>query len=193
MASIPVRCPPVTVCDTALGIAGALYRIYASGQSSLSSDQRRTLTGLRFISRVGPFPPANPSARTTAQQPRTAGPPPILAGVATDRSGHIYVADERTNRLFVLSPDLTLLAVWRVPRPSGPADVHLTGVAVDRHGRIQIGDMGTDSVHELSSTGHEMAILGTPGTGPGQFRGPNGIAIGARGNMFVADGYNHRV
>jgi hypothetical protein len=40
---------------------GALYSILAPG-SQLASDQSRALASLRFIPRVGPFPPANPAA-----------------------------------------------------------------------------------------------------------------------------------
>jgi hypothetical protein len=40
---------------------GALYSIVAAG-ATLAPDQRKALASLRFIPRVGPFPPANPTA-----------------------------------------------------------------------------------------------------------------------------------
>src|ERR1044071_8531345 len=34
---------------------------------------------------------------------------------------------------------------------------------------------------------------GSPGSGSGQFDNPNGIAIDAAGDVYVADTYNHRI
>lgn len=51
---------PQLLVAIVLAHAGALYRIISPGQSSLAADQRRGLAGLRFIPRVGRFPPANP-------------------------------------------------------------------------------------------------------------------------------------
>jgi DNA-binding beta-propeller fold protein YncE len=187
---------PQLLVEIVLAHAGVLYHILAPGQSSLAPDQRSALASLRFIRRVGPFPSANPPAVQITHQSRTPSrglPRPILAGVATDLVGHVYVADLQTGRLFVLSRDLTLRGVWIVPRPPGPADVHLTGVAVGRQGAVYVSDQGTDTVHKLSPTGRGLAVWGSPGMGPGKFRGPNGIAVGARGNVLVADGYNHRI
>lgn len=44
-----------------LAHAGAVYKIIAPG-AALAPDQRRMLASLRFIPRVGPFPPQNPAA-----------------------------------------------------------------------------------------------------------------------------------
>lgn len=51
---------PLAFVQIILAHAGALYRISASEQSTLTLDQRRTLASLRFIPRVGRFPPAGP-------------------------------------------------------------------------------------------------------------------------------------
>lgn len=119
-------------------------------------------------------------------------PAPFLAGVATDRAGQVYVADARKGRIYVLSQDLQLLAVWTIPRPSGPSDVHLEGVAVDRRGTIYATDLD-DRIFKLTSRGTVQAVWGSPGSGPGQFRQAWGIAVGARDNVLVADTFNHRV
>jgi DNA-binding beta-propeller fold protein YncE len=34
---------------------------------------------------------------------------------------------------------------------------------------------------------------GSHGTGDGQFDNPHGIAVDSRGNVYVADAYNHRI
>ncbi|MGB9724494.1 MAG: flippase activity-associated protein Agl23 [Chloroflexia bacterium] len=38
-----------------------------------------------------------------------------------------------------------------------------------------------------------MQVLGSPGSSPGQLWAPGGIAVDARGNLFIADSGNHRV
>jgi len=119
-------------------------------------------------------------------------PGPILAGVAVDRAGHVYVADTQRGRIYVLSQSLQLLTVWTVPRPSGPYPVHLAGVALDRHGAIYATDLD-GRIFKLSLTGRVRAAWGSSGRAPGQFLQPWGIAVGSRGNILVADNYNHRV
>lgn len=52
---------PTLVTVVILAHRGALYRILATG-ATLGRDQLKTLRSLRFIPRVGPFPPANPAA-----------------------------------------------------------------------------------------------------------------------------------
>lgn len=93
-------------------------------------------------------------------------PAPTLAGVATDRAGHVYVADARQGRIYVLSPNLQLLTVWTIPRPRGPFGVHPEGVAVDRRGAIYATDLN-DRIFKLTSRGAVQAEWGSPGSGPG--------------------------
>ncbi len=52
---------PTLAIGMVLAHHGVLYRILAPG-ATLDRDQIRTLRSLRFISRIGPFPPANPAA-----------------------------------------------------------------------------------------------------------------------------------
>jgi hypothetical protein len=52
---------PTLVTVIILAHRGALYRVVAPG-ATLDLDQREALSSLRFVSRVGPFPPANPPA-----------------------------------------------------------------------------------------------------------------------------------
>lgn len=75
--------PPPGVAVFVLAHQGALYGIVAPGRS-LAPDQRRALTNLRFISRVGPFPPANPPAPRS--HPLTAVRPVIGARKASINS-----------------------------------------------------------------------------------------------------------
>ncbi|GAB3135896.1 NHL repeat-containing protein [Amycolatopsis stemonae] len=42
-------------------------------------------------------------------------------------------------------------------------------------------------------TTSELAAIGGPGSGPGRFRAPSGVAVDARGRIWVADTGNDRV
>lgn len=121
-------------------------------------------------------------------------PAPRLAGIAVDSAGHVYVADTRQGRIYVLSPNLQLLRVWTVSLAKGQEPVHLTGLAVDHHGMIYAADLN-DRVFKLKP-GHQatvQAMWGSPGRGPGQFAQPWGVAVDGLGNILVADNYNHRI
>ena len=41
--------------------------------------------------------------------------------------------------------------------------------------------------------GEGWQVLAGPGTGPGEFRGPHGVAFDAQGNLYVAEAGNHRI
>ena len=58
---------PLAFVQIILAHAGALYQISASGTSTLTLDQRRALASLRFIPRVGRFPPVAPFGAKTHQ------------------------------------------------------------------------------------------------------------------------------
>jgi hypothetical protein len=74
--------PPAGVTAIVLAHAGAVYKILAPGKN-LAPDQRQALASLRFIPRVGPFPPAVPPPPVVAAPP----PPSLLLTVAgTGRS-----------------------------------------------------------------------------------------------------------
>ena len=68
-----------------------------------------------------------------------------------------------------------------VPRAiaTGPAGVYLT----DRPDRVQLFDPG----------GASILRFGGPGSGPGDFDAPAGLAVAADGTVYVADLGNHRV
>ena len=38
-----------------------------------------------------------------------------------------------------------------------------------------------------------MTLFGSRGKGPGQFKGPYGVAVDNSGVVYVCDSYNHRV
>lgn len=123
-------------------------------------------------------------------------------GVAIDRAGRVVVADPSNNRLQVFSADGRFV---RVIGRSGLAHGRLNnpeGVAIDHAGNIYVADNRNDRVEKFSSRGRYVATVGhrrghavglQRGSERGQVVSPWGLAIGARGDLYVVDQGNARI
>ncbi|HLJ67360.1 MAG TPA: SMP-30/gluconolactonase/LRE family protein [Chloroflexota bacterium] len=107
--------------------------------------------------------------------------------VATDRRGNIYVADETSNRVQVLSPAGKLLHQWG-QKGHNPGQLNRPdGIAVDRQGNVYVADTLNHRVQKYSPSGRLLAHWGSFGSRIGQFYDPEGVAVDATGNIYVAD------
>jgi DNA-binding beta-propeller fold protein YncE len=66
-------------------------------------------------------------------------------------------------------------------------------VALDAHGNVYVADTENDRVQKLSPKGTVLWVVGAPGTQPGQFLTPAGIAVDHEGNVYVSDLLGNRV
>lgn len=83
---------------------------------------------------------------------------------------------------------------YRTILRAGPPFHFPTNVAIAANGDLFITDgYGNARVHRFSSTGQLLHSWGVPGSGPGEFHLPHGIAIDRAGTIFVADRENSRV
>jgi hypothetical protein len=83
---------------------------------------------------------------------------------------------------------------YRTIRRAGPPFHYPTNLAVAPSGELFISDgYGNARVHRFSADGRLLQSWGEPGTGPGQFHVPHGIAVDARGTVYVADRENSRL
>ena len=70
----------------------------------------------------------------------------------------------------------------------------VTNVARGRNGDLYVADgYGNARVHRFSPDGKLITSWGTPGSGPGEFNLPHGIAVDSAGRVYVADRENSRV
>jgi sugar lactone lactonase YvrE len=135
------------------------------------------------------------------------------AQLAVDPQGHLYIADEGNNRIRKVDRQtglITTVAGTGVGSTCGAEGVPATstgvgapvGVAVDGQGSLFLTD--TWSVRKVSPDGRITTVAGQCGdTG---FSGdndratlarlgtfPQGLALDAQGNLYIADQRNHRI
>jgi streptogramin lyase len=130
-------------------------------------------------------------------------------GVAVDRHGNVYVADTGNNRVREVSGgtittiagggsagcmDSSLALGARLSFPSG--------VAVDDRGNVFVADNSNGCVREASPDATITTIAGTGAVGYSGDLGPAiearldlpwGVAVDARGNVYISDGANAAV
>ena len=80
-----------------------------------------------------------------------------------------------------------------VDHAAGPFN-RVTNVAVCADGTRYVADgYGNSRVHKFDSSGQCVHSWGEPGSGPGQFNLPHGIAVDSAGTVYVADRENSRI
>ena len=132
------------------------------------------------------------------------------SGVAVDSSGNIYIADSLNNRIRkVSSGTVSTIAgsgAFSYSGDGGPAIAAQffapSAVAVDAAGDLFIADTNNNAVREVNAKGVASTIAGSGPAGSSGDNGaatgallsaPQGIAVDAAGNVYVADTANARV
>ena len=130
-------------------------------------------------------------------------------GVAVDGTGLVYVADTHSHTIRKVTPAgvvTTLAGVAGSFGDTNSGDPRFGrfqlpyGLAVDASGNVFVADYGNNRIRQVGQFGSVDTLAGSrssgsaDGTGSGaQFNAPNGVAVDAAGNVYVADTYNHTV
>ncbi len=127
------------------------------------------------------------------------------SGIAYDSSGNLYIADERNHRLRKVSGQgiITTAAGLGLSGYSGDGGPAINAklnaphaVAIDLAGYIYIAEVGNHSVRRISPSGFISTIAGDGVAGYrgdggtatlARFREPSGLAINAKGDIYIAD------
>lgn len=138
------------------------------------------------------------------------GPPNLLAtfqnkgdrrilsnpqAIAVDPQFQMFVANAGSNEIVKLDASGALLGRFKGNGFSGP-----TGIAVDLAGNLYVADRGNDRVVIMDYAGQVIRSIGKidslgqpqPGSGPGEFSSPNGLAV-SNTRLVVADKGNGRL
>lgn len=131
-------------------------------------------------------------------------------GICIGPDDSVYCTDDGGHAVHKFTPDGKLLFTLGTPgKPSdtgatsmdfrtiqraGPPFHYPCNVALSPTGEIYVCDgYGNARIHKFASDGRLLFSWGEPGSGPGQFNIPHGIAVGSDGTVFVADRENSRL
>jgi uncharacterized protein (TIGR03437 family) len=141
--------------------------------------------------------------------PATSAQLGYLLGVAVDSAGNLYIADTSNNRIRKVSNGVIATVAGNgggsFSGDNGPATSaqlwYPQGVAVDSAGNLYIADTLNNRIREVSNG--VIATVAGGGTccfsgdnGPAtsaQLFDPEGVAVDAAGNVYIADSGNYRV
>jgi len=129
------------------------------------------------------------------------------SGIAVDKQGNVYVADEYNNAIRKISPlgEVTTLAG---NGKSGSADGigdkasfnYPAAVATDLLGNIYVADHSNHKIRKVTADGSVSTLAGTGLIGSlnglgtsASFYDPSGIAVDNAGIIYVADAGNHQI
>lgn len=124
------------------------------------------------------------------------------AGVAVSADGNIYVADFYNHRIQMLSKQGEFIRQWGDTGLTGSKAEQFsypTAVAIANDGKLYVADGYNDRIQVFNAEGSFSHKWGGPlamnihGSFNGWFATVTSIAIGPKGNIFVADFYNDRI
>ncbi|MEI6539055.1 MAG: peptidyl-alpha-hydroxyglycine alpha-amidating lyase family protein [Planctomycetota bacterium] len=131
-------------------------------------------------------------------------------GITIGPDDAVYCTDDLDHTVRKFTPDGSL--IWKLGTSGQPSDTGATSidyrtithggppfnfptnVALSPEGELYVADgYGNARIHKFSADGRLLFSWGEPGSGPGQFQVPHGIAVDRNGTVHVADRENSRI
>ena len=188
--------------ELAVDADGNLYVAAWGNRSVRRVDRFGTISTVAGTGRAGYSGDGGPATAAQVYYP---------AGLAVDAAGNLFIADAGTHRVRRVDRFGTITTLAGTGRSGyngdgGPAAstqfAAPQGLAVDAAGNLFIADSANRRVRRVDPSGRVATIAGSGGGrfggdgGPAtaaRLRDPDGVAVDAAGNLFIADAGNHRV
>jgi len=132
-----------------------------------------------------------------------------LGGIASDGAGNIYVADTENSTIRKITSDGYVSTLTGAPGSFGSNDGSIANarfygpqaVAADNVGQVFVADSANNTIRKITTSGTVITLAGVAGNtnsldGTGAnaaFNHPEGLALDAGGNLYVADSWNHTI
>ena len=113
--------------------------------------------------------------------------------IVRDDDGNLYVTDEGTHRITVLTPDGDVVRVWGEHGSGADQLDGPSGISFDADGNVLVADTKNHRIQRFSKKGQHLDGWGSFGSEPGQFDMPWGVTVDDEGDVYVADWRNDRV
>lgn len=121
-------------------------------------------------------------------------------GVAVAANGNVYVADSNNDRVEVFSASGEYVSQFSTSGSGYGQLSYPIGIAIAADGTVYVSktsDYGsgdsTNRIERFTSQGVFVSEFASSGSGNGQLSYPDGIAVGANGNVYVSNTGNKRI
>jgi sugar lactone lactonase YvrE len=114
-------------------------------------------------------------------------------GIAVDRYGDAYIAEQASNQVVELSPTGGFVQKFGSTGTGEGQFKAPNGIAIAASGNVFVVDAENSRVEEFKPDGTFLRQFASPGTATNQLAEPRGIAVAPGNEVLIADAANHRL
>jgi hypothetical protein len=127
-------------------------------------------------------------------QPTTVLGPVRIRSVAIDKAGNLYLLSAQTSKVYVYSPEEAFLFAFGEKGGTPGKLSQPRSLAIDENRKlIYVSDYMRHSILAFDMSGKLQFEFGGRGAELGWFNYPTDVVLNRRGDVFVADLFNHRL
>ncbi len=201
--STPAAATAISVGDPARVATDAAGNFYFAGLHAIFKvDGSGAITRIAGTGRPGVSGEGGPAVAAQVNEP---------VGIAVDAAGNLYFSERDANQIRKVSPDGIITRFAGTGQAGyagdgGPAAQAFLngpmGLTVDAKGNLFVADTNNHVIRKIAPDGTISTIAGVGYSGyshdgeaatAAHLNTPEGVAVDASGNLFIADTYNNRI